>query len=137
MSMTRPPSELCVHHLALLVNDLEASEKFYRDILGLEEEKRWFNDDGESLRSLWLRTGENSRLMLERATTTQSRRDKKASGWHLFALEIEASKRRAWRDYLSAHGIAISGESSFSLYFEDPEGNQIALSHWPHPAEQT
>lgn len=132
--MTRPTSKLCVHHLALLVNDLEASEKFYRDILGLEEEKRWFNDDGETLRSLWLRTGENSRLMLERASS-QNRRAKEASGWHLFALEIEASKRQAWRDYLSAHGVAISKESSFSLYFEDPEGNQIALSHWPHPTE--
>ena len=135
--MTRPPSILSVHHLALLVNDLEASEKFYRDILGLEEEKRWLNDDGKTLRSLWLRTGDNSRLMLERATTPKNRRGEGASGWHLFALAIEASERQAWRDYLSLCGICISGESSFSLYFEDPEGNQIALSHWPHPVAET
>ena len=135
VNMTPPSSQLSVHHLALLVNDLEASENFYREVLGLEEEKRWFENDGKTLRSIWLRTGDNSRLMLERATSTENRRSEGASGWHLFALQIEASKREAWRDYLSSQGIGISQESSYSLYIEDPEGNKVALSHWPHPAK--
>ena len=135
MNMTLPPSQLSVHHLALLVNDLEASENFYREILGLEEEKRWLEEDSETLRSIWLRTGENSRLMLERATSTNNRRSEGAGGWHLFALRIEASQREAWREYLNSQGIGISQESSFSLYVEDPEGNKVALSHWPHPAK--
>ena len=67
MTDTRPTSTLSVHHLALLVDDIETADNFYRGVLGLAEEKRWFCEDGKTVRSIWLRTGENSRLMLEQA----------------------------------------------------------------------
>ncbi len=136
MTLARPNSTLCIHHLALLVSDLENADKFYRGILGLKEEKRWFYEDGKTVRSIWLRTGENSRLMLEQATDETNRRTEGRGGWHLLALEIQANESQVWREYLSSKGITIADESDFSLYIDDPEGNKLALSHWPHALEK-
>lgn len=55
-------------------------------------------------------------------------------GWHLLALTISAADRNDWRTRLAAAGIPITGESAYSLYFSDPEGNRLALSHYPAQA---
>ncbi|MBS1110192.1 MAG: hypothetical protein H6Q88_2184, partial [Anaeromyxobacteraceae bacterium] len=39
-----------------------------------------------------------------------------------------------WEDRLVAAGVRLARRSHFSLFFRDPEGNRVALSHWPEEA---
>jgi len=120
------------HHLALLVSDLEGAEAFYQGLLGLELVQR-HPLPGGGLRSVWLRLGD-ALLMLERADPAQPRRGPEGGGWHLLALAIPPDERAAWETRLAEAGVPLTGASEFSLYFSDPEGNRLALSHWPAPA---
>ena len=58
-------------------------------------------------------------------------------GWHLLALSIQPGERAAVEQMLQEHGVSVEERSDYSLYIRDPEGNRIALSHWPQrPAAQ-
>ena len=48
-----------VHHLAIMVRDLERAERFYIHTLGLEVVRRWTMPDGKTPRSLWIDLGPN------------------------------------------------------------------------------
>ena len=119
-----------VHHLAILVKDLETVTAFYRDDLGLKELTRHLHDDG-SLRSVWLDAG-GAFLAIEKApesdepSTAEDR-----AGHHLLALRIDASARKAIEQELAAKGIAVERASRWTLYLRDPEGNRLGLSHHP------
>src|SRR4051812_16835624 len=136
-STDRAPEECAVkpaigpiHHLAVLVEDLAGAEAFYSGVLGLEIEKRW-PDDAGGTRSIWLALGNGARLMLERATTGDARRASMGAGWHLLALTIRKEDRAAIESALLTAGIAVDSRSENTLYFRDPEGNRLALSHYP------
>jgi glyoxylase I family protein len=47
------------------------------------------------------------------------------------ALAITPPERQAWRARLLSCGVAIEKESEFTMYFRDPDGNLVGLSHWP------
>jgi hypothetical protein len=53
------------------------------------------------------------------------------AGWQVVALEIPYSARAAWEERLAVAGVELVRRSPFSLFFQDPEGNRVALSHWP------
>lgn len=118
-----------IHHVAIKVSDPEECLGLYRDLLGLPELRRWFEDDG-SLRSVWLRFGSDAFLALERARQSSQRSDDQ-TGHHCLALEIEATDREAWRARLEGAGIEIERESPYSLFFRDGDRNLLALSHYP------
>ena len=136
MQTPAPPTE-GVHHIALLVEDLPQAEHFYSTVLGLPVERRWPGEAGED-RSVWLQLDPRTLLMLERSAPSTRRREGSAGGWHLIALEISPENRQAWKTHLQTQGVLPVEESSFSLYYEDPEGNKVALSHWPRedPADE-
>jgi hypothetical protein len=119
-----------VHHLAILVHDLERAERFYCGVLGLAVARRWFQDDGAP-RSIWLQLDGDAFLAIERAAPGGAAREEHGPGWHLVALAIAVEEREGWRAKLAAAGAAVERESDYSLYARDPEGNRIALSHWP------
>src|SRR5690606_17668229 len=98
-------------------------------VLGLKLATWHYYADGKE-RSAWFDLGQGTILMLEDsgATTTPPQ----IGGWHLVALGIAPTTRSAWLTYLQAKGIAITAESAYSIYFNDPEGNRLALSHYPH-----
>ncbi|MCC7381285.1 MAG: VOC family protein [Deltaproteobacteria bacterium] len=124
---------LAVHHLAVLVEDLERAERFYVGLLGLPVLKRWSDDQGAA-RSIWVEL-DGGFLALERASPGGARRDAMGVGWHLLALRISADRRAWWRSTLVAAGTAIERESPYTLYFRDPDGNLLGLSHHPEAAE--
>ncbi len=131
-----------VHHLAIQVRDLAASERFYCDTLGLRVLRRWPAADGAGERSIWVDTGDGSFLALE---LTAAERDDGAGasappappGLHLVALRIEAGERAAWQDRLARAGVAIYHRTAFTIYVRDPGGNRVGLSHYPVPADET
>ena len=55
-----------------------------------------------------------------------------SAGLHLVALRIEPRERRAWEDRLDAAGVRVVHRTRWTIYFHDPEGNRIGLTHYPH-----
>lgn len=122
---------LALHHLAVVVRDLERSARFYREVLGLPEIRRW--DDANGLpRSVWLALGAGAFLAVEKAEKDAPDRPVgPLPGWHCVALGIAPSERAAWRDRLARAGVSIERESPYTIYVRDPENNLVGLSHFP------
>jgi catechol 2,3-dioxygenase-like lactoylglutathione lyase family enzyme len=138
-----------IHHHAIKVRDLPACERFYREVLGLALIRRWPAPSGVGDRSVWLDTGagDGGFLAIEaieaiggaavadpRAGDQSAARDAEQPGHHLVALRIAREQRAAWEARLAAAGVPISHRTAFTIYFADPEGNRLGLSHHPDPA---
>jgi catechol 2,3-dioxygenase-like lactoylglutathione lyase family enzyme len=122
------------HHLAIQCSDLEACERFYREVLGLEVLRRWPRPGGGD-RSVWLALGDGF-LALERAEAPARPgpwRDGQP-GLHLVALRISREERAGWEERLAAGGVPVVHRTRWSIFFRDPEGNRIGLSHHPEEA---
>ncbi len=129
----RPAGPRGLSHLAVLVTDLAGAERFYAGVLGLRVIRRWDDDAGRP-RSVWLDLGDGSFLAVERAGAEGPRRGDDAPGHHCLALRVEATERDGWVARLTEAGVAVERETGHTLYFRDPEGNLVALSHWPEAA---
>jgi catechol 2,3-dioxygenase-like lactoylglutathione lyase family enzyme len=124
---------LPIHHVAIQCADLGRCERFYREVLGLPLLRRWPREEGGD-RSVWLSTGGEGFLALERADeqpVARPWRDGRA-GFHLVALRIAPGERGAWEDRLAAAGVLVAHRTRWTIYFHDPEGNRIGLTHHPH-----
>ena len=124
---------LSLHHAAIVVANLPRSEAFYVDVLGLPVLRRWSDDEGLP-RSIWVGLGD-SFLALERAGSSSQRRADDAPGLHCLALSVAQEDRESKRQMLNAAGVVIERESPFTLYFRDPDGTLLALSHYPDEAK--
>ena len=147
MAEDPPVPSLRVHHLAVVVRDLDRAEAFYGAVLGLRPLRRWTDGEGAP-RSIWFELGAGAFLAVELAPastegepllrerlgpTTPATPPPPAPGWHCVALSIDRDARSAWRARLTAAGHPVERESDYSFYVRDPEGNLVALSHWPEP----
>jgi catechol 2,3-dioxygenase-like lactoylglutathione lyase family enzyme len=127
------PARFAVHHLAVVVRDLDRAEAFYAGVLGLPVERRW-TDEAGAPRSIWLGLQSGAFLAVENAAAAPGAPAAGATGWHCVALAIAPDERERWRARLAEAGFPVERESPFTLYVRDPEGNLLALSHHPHPA---
>ena len=125
---------LHVHHLAVVVADLERAAAFYSGVLGLRELRRWDDARGR-LRSIWCELGGGAFLAIERAERDSPRRDDLAPGFHCVALGIRPDEREKWREKLTRAGVEVFRESPYTLYVRDPDGNIVGLSHFPDAVE--
>jgi hypothetical protein len=121
---------LRVHHLAIVVRDLDVAERFYSGVLGLPVTQRWQGPDGQP-RSVWVKLGEDAFLALERAAAETPVRSDQAPGLHCVALAIPRREREDYRARLGAAGFPVEHETRFTLYVRDPDGNLIGFSHHP------
>jgi catechol 2,3-dioxygenase-like lactoylglutathione lyase family enzyme len=121
--------------VAVQCADLAASERFYREALGLAVLQRWPRPEGGD-RSVWLSTGGDTFLALERAVHAPEERPWRDGepGLHLVALRIDQGERARWEERLAAQGVPVVHRTRFTLYVRDPEGNRVGLSHWPEEA---
>jgi glyoxylase I family protein len=123
-----------LHHIALGARNVAAVAAFYRDLLGLGEIRRQAGEGGE-LRSIWLELGE-AILMIEHTDAPSPRVDGVGTGAFLIALRVNPGARHALEDELGRHGHAVESRTRYSSYLRDPEGNRVAISHYPEePSE--
>ncbi len=112
-----------IHHVALRVARPEVAARFYSDVLGLPETRRFH--EGGAVKSIWLDAG-GVILMLERSLRGAGADE--GSG-HLFAIAVE--DLAAWERRLDAAGIAIVDRTEHTLYVCDPDGHRVGLSTYP------
>lgn len=113
---------------AIYVDDLDAAEAFYRDVLGLEVVGK------ESGRHVFFRVGDGVLLAFVPEATLKGDMlpPHGARGPGHFALGVRAESPDEWRWRLEQHGIAVEKEVTWprggrSLYFRDPAGNSVEL----------
>lgn len=127
----------------LYAEDLEAGERFYSSVLGLEPFAR------EEGRHVFFRSGGAQVFLLFDPRRTRLERvgavpvpTHGAEGPGHVAFAIGDAEVDAWRARLAAHGIPIEVEIAWprggrSLYIRDPAGNSVELATpglWGFPA---
>lgn len=113
---------------------MERVAAFYREVLGLSEIARHADETG-ALRSIWLDLG-GAILMVERTNEPPRRVDGVGAGPFLIALAVEPAAREALERALEAAGSPIETRTRHSSYARDPEGNRVAISHYPADAPE-
>jgi catechol 2,3-dioxygenase-like lactoylglutathione lyase family enzyme len=119
----------CIVEAAIYCDDLDAAEKFYRDVLGLPFLGK------EPGRHVFFQAGEHQVLLVFCPTATLKGDRLPAHGTHgagHVALGIALQDLDQWRERLAHHGVPIEQEQTWerggrSLYFRDPGGNSIEL----------
>lgn len=125
----------------LYVDDLDAAEKFYQDVMGLEF---YAKQEG---RHVFFRCGTTMFLLFDPKGTSDPSLPFGGHGSHgpgHAAFEIGEDEIAAWRDYLTSCGVPIDSETDWpsgghSLYFRDPAGNILEVatrSTWVWPNDQ-
>jgi catechol 2,3-dioxygenase-like lactoylglutathione lyase family enzyme len=114
--------ETCIYAV-----DLDAAEKFYRDVLGLTFYSK------AAGRHVFFRCGESMFLIFNPEQTSKEAHPHGALGRGHVAFEMELSELGAWRAQLAAHGVKIEVDHTWpngarSFYFADPAGNNIELA---------
>jgi catechol 2,3-dioxygenase-like lactoylglutathione lyase family enzyme len=108
-----------LRHLALLTRDLRGTERFYTEVLGLEEA---FEHTG----MIFLRTP-GSRDLLNFVETKRSF-DPKAGGFDHFGLHLSPARWKRVRERLKRAGVPINGRRGrTAVYIEDPNGYTVEL----------
>lgn len=121
---------LRVHHLAVVVSDLAAAERFYSEVLGLPVVRRWQDEAGRA-RSVWVEMGQGAFLALERAARETPIRADESPGVHCVAFAIQRAEREVYRGRLAAAGFPVERETPYTLYVRDPDRNLVGFSHYP------
>ena len=118
-----------LHHLALGAHDVESIASFYSVHFELQEVARHVDEQGR-LRSIWLRLDDGI-LMVEKSTADPERVVGIGHGIFLIAFGIAEEERAAFEDRLRRAGFPIDDRTEYTSYLRDPEGNRVALSHYP------
>jgi catechol 2,3-dioxygenase-like lactoylglutathione lyase family enzyme len=125
---------------SLYADDLEAAERFYADVLGLE------TISCVPGRHVFFRCGDRVFLVFNPARTLEGGRipPHGASGPGHAAFAVADAELVEWRARLAAHGVEVEMEVDWpgggrSLYFRDPAGNSLELGTpaiWGIPEER-
>jgi len=120
---------------AVYVSDLERSEAFYKDTLGLEFVSRQLG------RHVFLKAGKSMLLIFNREATLLETNlpAHGTSGPNHFAFEIDQADYEQWKTRLAEHKVPIEKEvawptGSRSIYFRDPDNHDVELitkGNWP------
>jgi len=117
---------LGLRHLALYAKNLEACERFYTHLLGMQ--LVWKPDPD----NIYLSSGADN-LALHRAEENFSPSEQHQHLAHLGFFLKEKTDVDAWHDYLAAEGIVISAapkdhrDGTRSFYCVDPDGNIVQM----------
>ena len=90
--------------------------------------------------SVWIELEDSIILMIEKAQQNHNFNIdsshsyfEKRPGFFLLSFDISHESQADWRKRLAKHDVSIEEESKYTIYFYDPDGNRIALSHFKLP----
>jgi catechol 2,3-dioxygenase-like lactoylglutathione lyase family enzyme len=118
--------------VAIGSRDVLRVSAFYRDVFGLPEVARQHLEDG-TVRSIWL-SFDGGVLMFEQSSEPERRVVGVGSGPFLLAFSVSAIERESLEQRIEASGQEIEERTEFSSYARDPDGNRVAISHYPLPS---
>jgi catechol 2,3-dioxygenase-like lactoylglutathione lyase family enzyme len=116
-----------VSELVLEVVDLEASERFYSEVLGLPVVERWPDRD-----AIWVMAGDRTRIGLWKPQVGLMGG---RGGLHVhFAMHIAEADYEGAVKRLRDLGQKVEemdfGDSGRAVYVDDPDGNVVELWTW-------
>jgi glyoxylase I family protein len=120
-----------IHHVALGARDVARVAEFYGKVFDLREVARHSEDSGV-LRSIWLDLG-GSILMIEKTNEAERIVEGVGAGPFLLAFQVTHDERKNMEARLLSVSSTIESRSLHTSYARDPEGNRIAISHYPLP----
>ena len=124
-----------IHHITLLVSDVERSLAFYRNLLGMRLVQQTVNDDDANARHFIFGDAEGKPgtliTCLEYPDLEEGHVGRGST--HHFALAVESeAELAAWKDYLASRGIPttdVMERSGFkSIYLRDPDGHLVEIA---------
>lgn len=127
---TRPDSTLGLRHVALYVQDLEASLHFYVDLLGMQVE--WHPDAD----NIYLTTAGQDNLALHRHKDGAKPTGPQVLD-HIGFILPSPKQVDVWHDFLVAEGVTIKAaprthrDGARSFYCADPEGTVVQMIYHP------
>lgn len=125
-----PPPILSALETCLYVDDLQAAESFYRDVLGLRLHSR------EEGKFVFFHLGANMLLIFDPSASQGHGHDLPphgAQGQQHIAFAMDEAHLPAWKKHLATHQVPIEcvytwPNGQHSLYFRDPSGNSLELA---------
>jgi glyoxylase I family protein len=122
-----------IHHITLLVSDVERSLEFYRNVLGMRLVEQTVNDDDRSARHFIFGDADGRPLVtcLEYPDLDEGKVGRGST--HHFALGVETEEElAAWRGYLTEKGIpttdVLDRTGAKSIYLRDPDGHIVEIA---------
>ncbi|MGI8644233.1 MAG: VOC family protein [Thermomicrobiales bacterium] len=129
-SATRPLPTTGIFEMVLEVANLDASEHFYRDVIGLPVAERWQGDRP----GLWLTLGREAFLGLWPVETGGEKAIHGGRGGsHVhYALRVPHGTLDELHQRLAHYGLAVErrefGPGDHAIYVDDPDGNVLELT---------
>ena len=125
--MNKPNPVGGMRHVALWVNDFDACEKFYIDLIGMQVE--WRPDDD----NLYMCSG------CDNVALHRSDRDMSGAQHldHIGFILDSMDDVDQWYEYLKANGVRIfkqpktHRDGARSFYCQDPDGNVVQMMYHP------
>ena len=115
-----------LHHIAIKTGNPLRLSRFYEKIIKLKKIKTIY--DNKKIRSIWFSTEDGVIIMLEK---TNDRSCNAHNGFFLISFAIPVFERNEKKLFLKKKKVSVTSETSFSIYFNDPDGNRLAFSHYP------
>lgn len=120
-----------VVHFSIAVSDLDASRKFYTEVLGLT-----LVQDAPAIGMVFLRAG-GDHVILAKSDAPLLRNPKDARRAH-HAFKVDADKYEAAKAFLAAEGVEVFEEEDRKkgvfvgrqFYIHDPDGAVIEFTEW-------
>jgi glyoxalase family protein len=124
-----------LHHITLLVADVERSMGFYRNLLGMRLVKQTVNPDDSTARHLFFgdEEGRPGTVITCLEYPQLPAGTVGVGSTHHFALTVETEEElQGWHEYLSGQGVPctdVMDRTYFkSLYLRDPDGHIVELA---------
>jgi catechol 2,3-dioxygenase-like lactoylglutathione lyase family enzyme len=130
----RPPGERPassargVHHLALLSSDVEATIRFYQDLLEFPLTELFENRDYQGSTHFFFDIGHGNRLaFFDFPGLDLGGYGEVLGGLHHLAISVAPEQWSRLRAKLDAAGVPTMEMSGSSLYFSGPDGERLEL----------
>ena len=126
--MIRPKA---VAHFSIGVSDLEASQRFYTEVLGLELVHR-----APAYGMVFLKAGSDHVILCQAETRSQRTPAELRRAHHAF--QVDAAQYDAAKAHITSKGVQIFEEEDRKkgvfvgrqCYVRDPDGNVLEITEW-------